>query len=155
MGKNFGLYGERIGAVHVMCNNKDRADAVLSQLKMVIRPMYSSPPRHGAAIVLRILTSPELRAQWVAELKSMSVRIDEMRTLLRNAIEAKGVPGTWNHITDQIGMFSYTGLSKTQCESLINDHHIYLLKSGRISIAGLNPGNVEYVAECIGIVVKA
>jgi len=152
--KNFGLYGERIGAVHVFCNTKAHADAVLSQLKMVVRPMYSSPPRHGAQVVQKILTDEALRAQWMGELKMMSQRIDKMRGLLRSAIEKLGTPGTWNHITDQIGMFSYTGLSKEQCEKLINEYHIYLLKSGRISVAGLNEGNVEYVASSIDAVVR-
>jgi len=152
--KNFGLYGERIGYLHVRCRNKDAAAAVLSQVKILIRQAYSSPPRHGAAIVYKLLTTPELKAQWLKELNFMSNRILEMRDALRKAIEKKGTPGTWNHITDQIGMFSFTGLTQPQVERMVNEFHIYMTKDGRISVAGLNPGNVDYVAECIDNVVR-
>jgi aspartate/tyrosine/aromatic aminotransferase len=147
--KNFGLYGERIGYIHVVCASKDRADAVLSQIKLVVRPMYSSPPLHGAHLVNRILSSPELKAQWLSELKLMSDRILQMRGALRGALEAKGTPGTWDHITNQIGMFSYTGLPEPVCVRLTKEFHVYLLKSGRISMAGLNENNVQYFADCI------
>jgi NAD-dependent malate dehydrogenase len=152
--KNFGLYGERIGYIHARCENKAAADAVLSQLKIFVRQAYSSPPRHGAAIVFKLLSSPELKAMWLAELKFMSDRILAMRDALRKAIEAKGTPGTWNHITDQIGMFSFTGLSTPQVERMVNECHIYMTKDGRISVAGLNPGNVSYVAESIDKVAR-
>jgi len=153
--KNFGLYGERIGYIHVKCKTKETASAVLSQLKILIRQAYSSPPRHGAAIVYKLLTDDALKAQWLEELKFMSNRILEMRDSLRKALEAKGTPGTWNHITDQIGMFSYTGLTTAQVERMVNEFHVYMTKDGRISVAGLNPGNVEYVAKCINTVVSA
>jgi aspartate aminotransferase len=152
--KNFGLYGERIGYLHVRCQDKPAADAVLSQLKMIIRQAYSSPPRHGAAIVYKILSNPELKAKWLGELKFMSERILTMRDALRGSLEKKGTPGTWNHITDQIGMFSYTGLTTAQVARMVQEFHIYMTKDGRISVAGLNPGNVEYVAECIDKVVR-
>jgi len=152
--KNFGLYGERIGYIHVRCRDADVAKAVLSQLKILIRQAYSSPPRHGAAIVYKLLSSPELKAQWLGELKFMSDRILTMRDALRNALEARGTPGTWNHVTDQIGMFSFTGLSLAQVERMVNEFHVYMTKDGRISVAGLNPGNVDYVAECIDKVVR-
>jgi len=151
--KNFGLYGERIGYIHVHCANKDAAAAVLSQLKILIRQAYSSPPRHGAAIANKILSDPVLKQQWLSELTLMSNRIVEMRTALRGAIEAKGTPGTWNHVTDQIGMFTYTGLTPPQVERMVNEFHIYMTGDGRISVAGLNPGNVEYVAGSIDAVV--
>jgi len=153
--KNFGLYGERIGYIHVNCASKDVADAVLSQMKILVRQAYSSPPRHGAAIVNKILTSPDLKKQWLEELNLMSNRIIEMRTALRSALEAKKTPGTWNHVTDQIGMFTYTGLTGPQVERMIQQHHIYMTADGRISVAGLNAGNVEYVAECINEVVTS
>jgi len=151
--KNLGLYGERIGMVHVVCKNEERARVVLSQMKMVIRPMYSSPPCHGAHLVSIILNDPSMYKQWVSELKIMSSRILESRSNLRSLLEKKKTPGTWNHVTDQIGMFSFTGLSPEQCEILIKEHHIYLLKSGRISLAGINKANVEYVANAINDVV--
>lgn len=147
--KNFGLYGERIGYIHCLAEKKEHADAVLSQLKILIRQAYSSPPRRGAAIVYAILSDPTLKRQWLGELKFMAERIDGMRTALRGALEKRKVPGTWSHITNQIGMFSYTGLSVEQCERLTKEFHIYLLKSGRISMAGVNPGNVDYIADAI------
>jgi aspartate aminotransferase len=153
--KNFGLYGERIGYIHVRCASKDIAAAVLSQLKILIRQAYSSPPRHGAAIVYKLLTTPELKTQWLEELKKMSDRILEMRSALRKALEVKETPGTWNHVTDQIGMFSFTGLTTPQVERMIDEFHIYMTKDGRISVAGLNPGNVQYVAESIDAVVRS
>jgi len=84
----------------------------------------------------------------------MSQRIVDMRNALRGAIEAKGTPGTWNHVTDQIGMFTYTGLTPPQVERMVNEFHIYMTGDGRISVAGLNPGNVQYVADCIDTVVR-
>jgi len=152
--KNFGMYGERIGYIHIKCASKEFAAAVLSQVKILIRQAYSSPPRHGAAVVYKVLSTPELKEQWLGELKLMSSRITEMRSALKGAIEAKGTPGTWNHIVDQIGMFSFTGLNKPQVERMVNEFHIYMTGDGRISVAGLNPGNVEYVAECIDAVVR-
>jgi aspartate aminotransferase len=152
--KNLGLYGERIGMLHVVCNTAPQAKAVLSQLKLVIRPMYSSPPRHGAELVTRILDNPQHFEAWKRELKAMADRILEVRGLLRRGLEEKGTPGTWAHITDQIGMFSFTGLSVRQCETLMNQHHIYLLMSGRISMAGLNRTNISYMVECVDKVVR-
>merc|ERR1712196_369672 len=105
-------------------------------------------------IVYTILSSDTLKAKWLAELKLMSDRIVSMRTALRSAVEANGTPGTWNHITDQIGMFTYTGLNKVQVERMVEEFHIYMTGDGRISMAGLNPGNVGYVAECINAAVK-
>merc|ERR1712151_728270 len=96
-----------------------------------------------------ILTTPELKQQWLGELKLMSDRIVEMRKALRGAIEAKGTPGTWNHVTDQIGMFTYTGLNGEQSKQMVEEFHVYMTGDGRISMAGLNPGNVPYVADCI------
>jgi len=153
--KNIGLYGERIGMLHVVCGDADLAKAVLSQLKMVIRPMYSSPPKHGAELVLKILGNGERCKAWMQELTGMADRILEVRSLLRKGLEDKGTPGQWNHITDQIGMFSYTGLPAAACERLIDRHHIYLLKSGRISLAGINKGNVQYVVECFDEAVRS
>jgi|Transcript_48791 aspartate/tyrosine/aromatic aminotransferase len=152
--KNFGLYGERIGYIHVKCASKDAADRVLSQLKIVIRQAYSSPPRHGAYIVNKVLSTPALKEQWLGELKLMSDRIVSMRGELRKAVESKGTPGTWKHITDQIGMFTFTGLSKDQVTRMVDEFHIYMTADGRISMAGLNAGNVDYVAECIDKVVR-
>mmetsp|Transcript_41381 Transcript_41381/g.95211 ORF Transcript_41381/g.95211 Transcript_41381/m.95211 type:complete len:411 (+) Transcript_41381:74-1306(+) len=152
--KNLGLYGERIGMLHVVCSAADHANAVLSQLKMVIRPMYSNPPVHGAHLVMKVLGNKDRFEEWRRELKEMAGRIYEVRSALRNGLESKGTPGKWNHITDQIGMFSFTGLSETQCDRLIKEHHIYLLKSGRISLAGLNKANMKHMIDSVDEVVR-
>lgn len=152
--KNLGLYGERIGMLHVICADASSANAVLSQVKLVIRPMYSSPPKHGAHLVMKILGDESRFKRWQVELKAMADRINEVRSLLRGGLEAKKTPGTWNHITDQIGMFSFTGLTKGQCERLIDVHHIYLLKSGRISMAGLNKSNMQYMVDSVDEAVR-
>jgi len=153
--KNLGLYGERIGMLHVVCNAADVAERVNSQLNLVIRPMYSSPPKHGAELVVNILGNPARFEAWKKELADMANRILEVRSLLRKGLEAKGTPGTWNHVTDQIGMFSFTGLTEKQCERMTKEHHIYLLKSGRISLAGLNKGNIQYMIDCVDETVRA
>lgn len=112
--------------------------------------MYSNPPMHGALIVAKILNNKENFAAWQKELKDdVANRIIKMRKLLRAELERIGAPGTWDHITNQIGMFSFTGLSTKQCEILIDKYHIYLLKSGRISMAGINEKNYKYLAESI------
>eukprot|EP00928_Gymnodinium_smaydae_P088736 TRINITY_DN72796_c0_g1_i1.p1 TRINITY_DN72796_c0_g1~~TRINITY_DN72796_c0_g1_i1.p1 ORF type:complete len:414 (+),score=79.01 TRINITY_DN72796_c0_g1_i1:228-1469(+) len=152
--KNLGLYGERVGLVHAVCHSAEVAKIVTSQLNMVIRPMYSSPPKHGALLVTKILGNQKRYAQWKVELKAMSDRVCEVRHLLREGLEKRGTPGTWNHITDQIGMFSFTGLKKAECERLMSQHHIYLLKSGRISLAGLNKSNVQYCVESFDEVIR-
>eukprot|EP00928_Gymnodinium_smaydae_P062780 TRINITY_DN46564_c0_g1_i1.p2 TRINITY_DN46564_c0_g1~~TRINITY_DN46564_c0_g1_i1.p2 ORF type:complete len:400 (-),score=97.00 TRINITY_DN46564_c0_g1_i1:172-1371(-) len=152
--KNFGLYGERIGYIHVKCSSPEAQQAVLSQMKILVRQAYSSPPKHGAAIVHQILSNPDLKAQWLGELNLMATRIKTMRTALRSALEAKGTPGTWNHVTDQIGMFTFTGLNQEQVERMVKEFHVYMTKDGRISVAGLNPNNVEYVASSIDAVVR-
>jgi len=152
--KNMGLYGERVGMLHAICESTKCATIVLSQLKSVIRAMYSNPPRHGAHLVMKVLGNSGRFQRWDAELASVANRVREVRWLLRRGLEEKGVPGAWNHITDQIGMFSFTGLTPAQCERLVEQHHIYLLKSGRISMAGLNTSNIQYMVDCIDEVVK-
>jgi len=152
--KNFGLYGERIGGLHMVCNEQKRVDELISQLNVLIRPLYSNPPRHGAEIVYMVLSNPELYSEWRVELKAMADRINKMRTLLFDELKKLGTPGDWSHIKTQIGMFSFTGLTTAQCESLIKNHHIYLLTSGRISMAGINSKNVLYLAKCMDDVVR-
>lgn len=132
--KNMGLYGERVGALHVVCLNTKTAENVLSQLKLIIRPMYSNPPMHGALIVQKILSKPEYYSKWKEELSLVSSRIIQVRKLLRDELERLNTPGNWEHITNQIGMFSYTGLNEKQCDMLINQLHVYMLRNGRISL---------------------
>ena len=147
--KNIGLYGERIGAFHVVCPDTETAKKVFSSVQIDIRAMYSNPPSYGARIVGRILKNSALFAQWVAELKEVAERIKKMRQLLYDNLVASKAPGTWDHILKQIGMFSFTGLTEAQCDWLIKQHHIYLLRSGRISMAGVNTGNVTRLATAI------
>lgn len=147
--KNFGLYGERVGSFSVCCGSTENRDAVLSQLDILIRNMYSNPPLQGMRIVKTVLQSPELRAMWQEDMTIMSNRILDMRKALRGELEAINTPGDWSHITSQIGMFSYTGLSEEQSVAMLEKHHIYMLKNGRISMAGVTSKNVKYMAECI------
>lgn len=152
--KNFGLYGERAGCLHFVAADKSTAKAISTQMEHLQRVEISNPPAYGSRIVSKVLNDPELFAEWERDLKTMSSRIQAMRTALRSKLEELGTPGSWNHITDQIGMFSFTGLSAQQCETLVNEHHIYLTASGRISMAGLNSHNVDYVAKCFDAVVR-
>jgi len=152
--KIMGLYGERTGALHFVCNNKEDAGRVLSQVKIIIRSNYSSPPKHGARIAAMILNDPALRAQWTDELIAVTKRITEMRVALKAEIEKIAVKGDWSHITNQIGMFSFTGLTLKQSDAMVNKHHIYMTKNGRISVCGLTTKNVAYVAACIKDVVE-
>lgn len=151
--KNMGMYGERIGAIHFHLSNADAVARSVSQIKILVRANYSSPPIHGADIARIVLGTPALRAEWEAELKDISGRIIKMRSLLHQTLKGLAVPGDWSHIEAQIGMFTYTGLNPAQCKVLIEKYHIYLLSNGRISMAGINTGNVEYLANAIKAVV--
>lgn len=147
--KNFGLYNERVGNLTVVLNKADLVPPVKSQVTLTVRGMYSNPPSHGARIVTYVLSNQDLYAQWKDNIKTMSSRIIEMRRLLREALEHLGTPGDWSHITNQIGMFSYTGLNETQSINMVRKYHVYMLKSGRISMCGITPSNVDYVAQAI------
>ena len=107
--KNFGLYGERVGTLSVVCNTVEQTERVMSQLKLVVRPMYSSPPIHGALIVKEVLSDETLLAQYYTECKAMADRILDMRSLLKEKLLAAGSSHDWDHVTDQIGMFAFTG----------------------------------------------
>ncbi|XP_068724499.1 aspartate aminotransferase, mitochondrial-like [Montipora capricornis] len=152
--KNMGLYGERVGMVTVTCESKEEAERVLSQIKILIRPMYSNPPIHGARVAGMVLSDPELRPQWEHEVKGMAERIISMRQQLVDNLKKEGSSHDWSHITDQIGMFCFTGLKPAQVERLTKEFSIYLTKDGRISIAGVSTGNVGYLAHAIHEVSK-
>ncbi len=151
--KSFSLYGERVGALSVLCANKEEAAKVLSQLKIVIRTNYSNPPTHGGAIVAGVLGNPELRALWESELGEMRVRIKAMRQKLVDGLKAAGVKQDMSFITQQIGMFSYSGLSKDQMVRLRSEFGVYGTDTGRMCVAALNSKNVDYVCACIAKVV--
>ncbi|RKP20874.1 putative aspartate aminotransferase [Rozella allomycis CSF55] len=152
--KNMGLYGERAGAFSVICESPDEAQSVLSQLKIIIRPMYSNPPIHGARIVSTILNSPEINQEWLGEVRLMADRITSMRAMLKKGLQEENSLLNWDHITNQIGMFCYTGLNPMQVDRLTKEFHIYLTKDGRISMAGINSKNVKYLAKAIHEVTK-
>lgn len=151
--KSFSLYGERVGALSVLCANKDDAARVLSQLKIVIRTNYSNPPTHGGAIVAGVLGNPELRALWESELGEMRVRIKAMRQKLVDGLKAAGVQQDMGFITTQIGMFSYSGLTKDQMVRLRNEFGVYGTDTGRMCVAALNSKNIDYVCACIAKVI--
>ena len=150
--KSFSLYGERVGALSVVCASKDESARVLSQLKIMIRTNYSNPPTHGAQIVATVLTTPALRAQWEAELAGMRDRIKRMRRALVDQLVNAGVQGDLNYIVNQNGMFSYSGLSAAQMLRLRTEFGVYGVDSGRICVAALNEGNLAYVAKSIATV---
>jgi aspartate/tyrosine/aromatic aminotransferase len=152
--KNFGLYGERVGTFSVTCSSPDEVTNVMSQLDIIIRNLYSNPPKHGANIVKTVLSDPELYQEWRDELKDMSERIISMRQALFDELTALGTPGSWTHITSQIGMFSFTGLTPNQSKEMVDKHHVYMLGNGRISMAGVTSGNVKYLAAAIDDVVR-
>jgi len=147
--KNFGLYGQRIGALSVVADDPEEAQRVLSQLKVHIRPSYSNPPRHGARIVSKILSSEKKTDEFVEQCMGMANRINAMRIKLRQTLEDVGSTRTWDHITNQIGMFAYSGMSKEEVVALREKHHIYCTLDGRISMAGVTSKNVEYIARSI------
>ncbi|MFZ2389316.1 MAG: amino acid aminotransferase [Polaromonas sp.] len=147
--KSFSLYGERVGALSVLCADKEEASRVLSQLKIVIRTNYSNPPTHGGTVVAMVLNTPELRAQWEKELGEMRVRIKAMRQKLVDGLKAAGVKEDMSFITKQIGMFSYSGLSKDQMVRLRNEFGVYGTDTGRMCVAALNSKNIDYVCASI------
>ncbi|KAI9471133.1 aspartate transaminase aat1 [Coemansia sp. RSA 989] len=152
--KNMGLYGERVGTFSIVGADAAEKDRLLSQLKILVRPLYSNPPIHGARIAAEVLTKPELRQEWLGEVKLMADRIIGMRTALRGRLEELGSSLSWNHITDQIGMFCFTGLTPAQVDRLAREFHIYLTRDGRVSMAGISSTNVNYLAESIHAVTR-
>ncbi len=151
--KSFSLYGERVGALSVLCESKDEADRVLSQLKICIRTNYSNPQIHGATVVATVLNTPALRAQWEQELAEMRVRIKAMREKLVAGLKAAGVKQDMSFITQQIGMFSYSGLTKDPMVRLRTEFGVYGTDTGRMCVAALNSKNIDYVCAAIAKVV--
>ncbi|MGN7873282.1 amino acid aminotransferase [Roseateles sp. 22389] len=152
--KSFSLYGERVGALSVVCASAEEATKVLSQLKIVIRTNYSNPPTHGAQVVATVLSTPALRAQWEEELAGMRVRIKQMREALVAELQAAGITDDLSYVTRQKGMFSYSGLSAEQMQRLRSEFGVYGVDSGRICVAALNSKNLKPVAAAIAAVKK-
>ena len=152
--KNFGLYNERVGALTVVARTTQAAEAALSHVKRCVRANYSNPPAHGGEIVRTILGDPELRARWEAEVTAMRERINTMRHLFVETLNEKGVTRDFSFIARQRGMFSFSGLNPAQVKTLRERHGVYIVGSGRISVAGMTEGNMDYLCEAIADVLK-
>ena len=151
--KSFSLYGERVGALSVLCTDKAEAAKVLSQLKITIRTNYANPPIHGGSVVATVLGTPELRAQWEVELAEMRDRIKTMRKTLVDGLKAAGVTQDMSFITQQIGMFSYSGLTKDQMVRLRTEFGVYGTDTGRMCVAAMNSKNIDHVCRSVAAVV--
>jgi aspartate/tyrosine/aromatic aminotransferase len=150
--KNFGLYGERVGALHVISATPEEGVLAAAQLRALSRTIYSTCPAYGARLVTHVLSDPARKAQWKAECRGMATRIDSIRRVFFNKLVENNVKGTWEHVLSQRGMFSYTGIDADSVAKLKADYHIYMLKSGRISMAGLNTNNVDrFVAALVQV----
>ncbi len=151
--KSMSVYGERAGALSVVCADAAEAELVLGQLKATVRRNYSSPAIHAAGIVSRVLTDPKLRAAWEADVAAMRGRIQAMRKSLHATLSAKKPGRDFGYFLTQRGMFSYTGLTAAQVDRLRDQYGVYLIRSGRICVAGLNTGNVERTASAMAAVI--
>ncbi|WP_233805443.1 amino acid aminotransferase [Paraburkholderia sp. HP33-1] len=152
--KNFSLYGERVGALSVVCKSADEAARVAGQLMSAVRANYSNPPTHGARLVANVLADATLRASWEAELGAMRERILAMRNVIHAGLDGRVDEVMRARYVAQRGMFTYTGLSESQVERLRNEYAVYVLRSGRMCVAGLNARNADYVASSIAAVVS-
>nr|CAD7262283.1 unnamed protein product [Timema shepardi] len=157
LAKVMGLYNERVGALTVVLNDSLDVETVRTRLQVIVRGTYCSPPAHGAVIALRILSDPFNFQEWKSCVRVMAKRIIDVRQRFRAALEEINTPGSWEHITSQKGMFSLTGLSRSNCDVSADDqvrylkekHHVYLLSSGRYNMCALNDSNIHYVASAV------
>ncbi len=147
--KNFGLYNERVGALTLVAATPEAAQAAFSHLKLIIRTNYSNPPSHGGGIITTVLNDPALRAEWEGEVKQIRDRIRQMRQLFVETLKAKGVKRDFSFITRQNGMFSFSGLTKEQVETLKSKNSIYIVGSGRINVAGMTGANMDRLCQAI------
>jgi len=147
--KNMGLYCERVGALTVVAATAKAAEPAFSHVKIAARQNYSNPPYHGAGVVATVVNDPALRAEWEGEVAVMRERIHAMRRRFVDTLQAKGVTQDFSFITRQNGMFSFSGLTKEQVETLRQKHALYIVSNGRINVAGLTPGNLDRICEAI------
>ncbi|UOO82582.1 aspartate/tyrosine/aromatic aminotransferase [Uruburuella testudinis] len=152
--KNLSLYGERVGGLSVVCPNAEEAELVFGQLKLGVRRVYSSPPAHGGYITARVMNDEALCRQWESEVYAMRDRIRLMRQKLYDVLTAKIPNRDFRYFITQRGMFSYTGLSPAQVQRLQDEFAVYLVASGRMCVAGLNEGNIDYVADAFAEVLR-
>ncbi|XAR55756.1 Aspartate transaminase [Bertholletia excelsa] len=153
--KIMGLYGHRVGCLSILSGDEMQATAIRSQLRLIARAMYSSPPVHGSFLVSTILGDQDLKALWEEEVKVMANRIIKMRTTLRRTLEKMGSSVNWEHITNQVGMFWFSGLSPQQVDEMAKKFHVYMTHDGRISMAGVTRSNVDYLATAIHEITKS
>lgn len=154
MAKNFGLYGQRTGCFSIVCADADEATRVESQIKIVARAIWSSPPLHGARVVQYILQDPALKEQWFEEVKGMADRIISMRNALKSGLKEAGSTKNWDHVTEQIGMFCYSGMTPEMVDRMASEHAIFMTRNGRISMAGVTSKNVGRIAQAMHEVTK-
>jgi aspartate aminotransferase, cytoplasmic len=147
--KNMGLYNERCGNLTVVTSNSELIPRLKSQFTTVVRGNYSNPPAHGARVAAAILNNKALNDEWRENLRTMSTRMNNMRKLLYKKLNILSTPGNWDHILKSVGLFSFTGLNERQCNYLIKEYHIYLIRDGRINVSALTTGNIDYVANAI------
>ena len=152
--KNFGLYQDRVGALHVVAKNAEESRRILSQLKVLVRTNYSNPPAHGSAIVSTILNDAALCQQWEEELKEMRIRINSVRDQFVEALAKAGAPGDFSFIREQKGMFSFSGLGPEIVDRLRDEYSIYIVRSGRINVAGITDHNMDRLCEAITTCLK-
>ena len=152
--KNFGLYSERVGALTLVADSAEAADAANSHMKICVRTNYSNPPAHGAQIVAEVLGDPELRQRWEVELAEMRTRINDMRHLFVETLDEQGAGRDFSFIARQRGMFSYSGLTPAQVQALRDRHSVYIIGSGRINVAGMTEANMDYLCAAIADVLK-
>ena len=152
--KNFGLYNERVGALTLVADSAEAADAANSHMKICVRTNYSNPPAHGGQIVAEILGDPELRQRWEVELAEMRNRINDMRHLFVESLDEQGAGRDFSFIAHQRGMFSYSGLTPAQVQALRERHSVYIVGSGRINVAGMTEGNMDYLCAAVADVLK-
>lgn len=145
MSKNMGLYGERTGCISMVCTDTKEKEILQTRFKDTILPFYSNPPIHGARIFMTIQDDPALKEEWLGEVKMMASRLSGLRQAMVTKLKEVGSPHDWSHITNQIGMFAYTGLSEDMVEELKGKYSIYLPFDGRISIASVNQSNIDYI----------
>jgi aromatic-amino-acid transaminase len=152
--KNLSFYGERCGGLSIICQSKEEAERVLGQMKATVRRNYSSPPTHGGQITAAVMNDPALFTEWEAEVAEMRQRIKAMRQKLHDVLSARLPARDFRYFTTQQGMFSYTGLSPAQVDRLRDEFAVYLVRSGRMCVAGLNSRNVDYVAQAMASVLE-
>jgi aspartate/tyrosine/aromatic aminotransferase len=150
--KNFGLYNERVGALTLVAQNTAAAEVALSQIKSCIRTNYSNPPSHGGAVVSTILRDAALRQQWEQELAAMRDRINGMRSLFQKSMSSRQTGRDWSFVTQQTGMFSFSGLNAAQVDTLREKHGIYIVRDGRINVAGMNAASMDRLCDAIASV---